>query len=184
MGHSLPITSIATHRQKPRPLQQTILRESTLLWKSRALRYSGAERAEPAFMAKLAPRAPFTAMPPASHPRTAAVAAANVFTSPTESEFSESHQDWRDSVQVWDENGVGDWLRSINCGQYVDSFKKNHINGENLMDMDHVMLKEMGVKRIGDRVRIGAQVKLLRTHIYRRTSKRNINRVGSPAPLM
>lgn len=102
---------------------------------------------------------------------------ANVFTSPTESEFSDSYKDSRDSVLDWDEARVGDWLRSINCSQYVDIFRRNNINGENLMDMDTAMLKEIGIKKIGDRVRIGAQAKIFRNNVYKRTSKRTVNRV-------
>ena len=101
-----------------------------------------------------------------------------VFTSPTESEFSESYRDAPESVQDWDEVRVGDWLKSINCAQYVDLFRKNNINGENLMDMDQAMLKEMGIKKIGDRVRIGAQAKVFRNNVYKRASKRSINRVS------
>lgn len=107
---------------------------------------------------------------------------AGVFTSPTESEFSESCKDGavRDSVADWDESRVGDWLRSISCGQYVELFRKNHINGENLLDMDQAMLKEMGIKKLGDRVRIGAQAKVFRNNVYKKSSsKRNINRVSS-----
>lgn len=44
------------------------------------------------------------------------------------------------------------------------------------MDIDQATLKEMGVTKVGDRVRIGAQAKQFRNTIYRRTSKRNINR--------
>lgn len=73
---------------------------------------------------------------------------------------------------------MGDWLKSINCAQYVDLFRKNNINGENLMDMDQAMLKEMGIKKIGDRVRIGAQAKVFRNNVYKRASKRSINRVS------
>lgn len=105
----------------------------------------------------------------------------NVFTSPTESEFSESYRDnAAESVQDWDEGRVSDWLRSINCGQYVDMFRRNNINGENLMDMDQQMLKEMGIKKIGDRVRIGAQAKVFRNNVYKKASKKSMNRV-SPA---
>jgi mitogen-activated protein kinase kinase kinase len=45
------------------------------------------------------------------------------------------------------------------------------------MDMDPATLKEMGVNKIGDRVRIGSQAKLFRTSVYKKTSKRNMNRV-------
>jgi mitogen-activated protein kinase kinase kinase len=62
------------------------------------------------------------------------------FASPTESEFSEIY-DAPDSVRYvhssvinpqrltvfgrhWNEEKVGDWLKSINCSQYVDLFKR------------------------------------------------------------
>ena len=114
-------------------------------------------------------------------PPSAALAGHGVFTSPTESEFSESYKEARDSVQDWDEVRVTDWLRSIGCGQYADVFRKNNINGENLMDMDQATLKEMGIKKIGDRVRIGTQAKVFRNNVYKRTSKRTINRVSQNA---
>ena len=104
---------------------------------------------------------------------------AGVFTSPTESEFSDSHRDMQESVVHWDESRVGDWLRSINCGQYVNIFRQNHITGEALMDIDSATLKEMGINKLGDRVRIGAQAKVFRNSVYKRTSKRNFNRVSS-----
>ena len=122
---------------------------------------------------------PNAAMPPnGGHYRGATANAVN-FTSPTESEFSESYKDSRDSVQDWDETRVADWLKSIDFGQYVEIFRKNNINGENLMEIDQATLKEMGIKRVGDRVRIGAQAKVFRNSVYKRTSKRTINRVSA-----
>ncbi|GAB7360535.1 hypothetical protein MBLNU230_g8483t1 [Neophaeotheca triangularis] len=139
-------------------------------------------------MTALASRSPYPApsssMPATHYPTNAyrlpgAAAAASgqgVFTSPTESEFSDSYKDNSDSVRDWDEGRVGDWLKSINCSQYVELFRRNNINGQNLMDIDQGTLKEMGIKKIGDRVRIGAQAKVFRSNVYKRTSKRNINR--------
>lgn len=43
------------------------------------------------------------------------------------------------------------------------------------MDIDQAVLKEMGVKKIGDRVRIASQAKLFRHNGYRR--QRSSNRV-------
>ncbi|KAF2263447.1 Ste11-type MAPKK kinase [Lojkania enalia] len=97
------------------------------------------------------------------------------FASPTESEFSELY-DAPDSVRHWDEDKVGDWLKRINCSQYVDLFKKNNINGEVLMEMDQTHLKDMGIKKVGDRVRIGSQAKQLRNKEYKKASKRTSNR--------
>jgi mitogen-activated protein kinase kinase kinase len=49
------------------------------------------------------------------------------------------------------------------------------------MDIDQITLKDMGIKKIGDRVRIGSQAKVFRNREYRRSSKRNINRVSAPS---
>jgi mitogen-activated protein kinase kinase kinase len=46
-----------------------------------------------------------------------------MFASPTESEFSEIY-DAPDAVRHWDEDKVADWLKRINCSQYVDLFKR------------------------------------------------------------
>ena len=113
--------------------------------------------------------------PPAPH----GVNGHGVFTSPTESEFSESYKEAKESILDWDESRVGDWLKSINCAQYVEIFRKNNITGENLMDLDQATLKEMGIKKIGDRVRINTHAKVFRSNVYKRTSKRVMNRVGT-----
>ena len=44
------------------------------------------------------------------------------------------------------------------------------------MDLDQVTLKELGVTKVGDRVRINSQAKVFRTHIARRVSKKTVNR--------
>ncbi|KAI9750575.1 MAG: TFIIH complex serine/threonine-protein kinase subunit kin28 [Chaenotheca gracillima] len=94
------------------------------------------------------------------------------FASPTESEFSEA-LDAPDSVKSWDERRVAEWLRSINCGQYEAVFRANHFNGENLLECDQVVLKELGIKKIGDRVRIFVAIKGLRNKAYANQRKRN-----------
>lgn len=63
------------------------------------------------------------------------------------------------------------------------SCAENHINGENLMEMDQSHLKDMGIKKVGDRVRIGSQAKQLRNKEFKKASKRVSNRVCSdPLP--
>jgi hypothetical protein len=54
----------------------------------------------------------------------------------------------------------------------------NHINGENLMEMDQTHLKDMGIKKVGDRVRIGSQAKQLRNKEYKKASRRTSNRAS------
>lgn len=94
---------------------------------------------------------------------------------------------------------MGDWLKRINCGHYVDLFKRmsaqvhvtfwlttldNHINGENLMEMDQTHLRDMGIKKVGDRVRIGSQAKQLRNKEYKKASRRTSNRVCASSNLV
>ncbi|KAH2139574.1 hypothetical protein KXV72_000914 [Aspergillus fumigatus] len=83
-----------------------------------------------------------------------------LFTSPTESEFS--LKDGHDAVRSWDEKQVINWLHSINCGQYESLFRANNFNGNNLIECDQKILQEMGIKKVGDRVRIFVAIKKLR----------------------
>ena len=63
----------------------------------------------------------------------------SVYASPTESEFSEVYdapdavrcghspsvpEDKANTARHWDEEKVGDWLKRINCAQYVDMFRR------------------------------------------------------------
>jgi len=67
-----------------------------------------------------------------------------------------------DQVQQWDEDTVGEWLKSVNCGKYRQLFATNNINGDALLDCDQNILKEVGVTKVGDRIRILVAVKALR----------------------
>lgn len=91
-------------------------------------------------------------------------AASQNFASPTESEFDDA--DGPDSVKNWDEDRVCEYLRSVKCGEYEKLFRKNHINGENLLEMDKEVLKEMGIEKVGDRVRLFLSIKKLRTKTF------------------
>lgn len=99
------------------------------------------------------------------------VTASQVFSSPTESEFSDV--DGPESAKNWDEDRVCEWLRSVNCKDYEKLFRKNNINGENLLEMDKAVLQEMGIDKIGDRVRLFLGIKKLRTKAYANQKKRN-----------
>ncbi|KAL8971516.1 MAG: hypothetical protein Q9183_001018 [Haloplaca sp. 2 TL-2023] len=94
------------------------------------------------------------------------------FASPTESEFSDGYDSSDAAVRSWDEKRVCDWLRSINCSQYEQLFRINNVNGSNLIECDQLVLKEMGIKKIGDRVRIFVAIKQLRTKALGSNKKR------------
>lgn len=118
---------------------------------------------------------PSANMPPArrAHPMPSS---GQAFASPTESEFSDL--DGPDAVKNWNEDQVADYLRSVKCGEYEKLFRKNHINGENLLELDKEVLKEMGIDKVGDRVRLFLGIKKLRTRTYANVKKRN--RVSFP----
>lgn len=101
----------------------------------------------------------------------AMVTSSQPFSSPTESEFSDLEDP--ESAKNWDEEQVCDWLRTVNCGEYEKLFRKNNINGENLLEMDKSVLQEMGIDKIGDRVRLFLSIKKLRTKAYANQKKRN-----------
>ncbi|KAH8171917.1 protein kinase domain-containing protein [Sarocladium implicatum] len=118
---------------------------------------------------------PATAPPPRRAP--IKPSASQMFASPTESDFSEG--DGPDSVKNWDEDKVCEYLRSVKCGEYEKLFRKNHINGENLLEMDKEVLKEMGIDKVGDRVRLFLGIKKLRTKAYANQKKRNRDSFGA-----
>lgn len=105
------------------------------------------------------------------------------FASPTDSEFDDP--EGPGSVKNWDEDQVCEYLRSIKCGEYEKIFRKNHINGENLLEMDKEVLKEMGIEKVGDRVRLFLGIKKLRTKTFANQKKRNrvCSDPGHPAVL-
>lgn len=74
-----------------------------------------------------------------------------------------------DLVQQWDEATVGEWLKSVNCAKYRQIFASNNINGDALLDCDQNILKEVGVTKVGDRIRIMVAVKALRAHVMSRS---------------
>ncbi|MCJ1388330.1 ATP binding [Xylographa bjoerkii] len=120
----------------------------------------------------------YTSAPPTHRTPVIVNAQTGPFASPTESEFSE-HSEGSGSVRSWDEKQVCDWLRSINCGQYEQLFKVNNVNGGNLIECDQGVLKELGIKKIGDRVRIYVGIKALRNKAVGNHKKRNRDSIAA-----
>ncbi|KAK9470373.1 kinase-like domain-containing protein [Dipodascopsis tothii] len=85
--------------------------------------------------------------------------------SPTSPAFSEP-AGLADEVSRWTELSVGEWLRSVNCAKYVELFADNHIDGEALLACDQNVLRELGILKVGDRVRLYVAIKNLRSKCY------------------
>lgn len=67
-----------------------------------------------------------------------------------------------DSVHAWEDEHVGRWLAEVGAGQHAALFSRNDIRGAVLLDVDQSALKEMGLRSVGDRVRIAVAIKQLR----------------------
>lgn len=114
---------------------------------------------------------PSTAYVPAGRVLNAPASTNQSFASPTNSEFSDL--DSPDFVKNWDEDRVCEYFRSLNCGDYETILRKNHINGENLLEMDKEVLKEMGIEKVGDLVRLSLNIKKLRAKTYANQKRKN-----------
>ncbi|RDW45281.1 MAP kinase [Yarrowia lipolytica] len=75
-------------------------------------------------------------------------------------------------VTSWDKTKVAEWLRSLKCAEYIPMFEQNEICGEVLLEIDQKLLKDMGVVKVGDRVRINVAIKDLRSQ-HRKTTLQN-----------
>ena len=55
-------------------------------------------------------------------------------------------------MQEWSLDDVSEWLVNIGLADYIDTFKKNHISGKNLLDITEVELKDdLSVCSVGHR---------------------------------
>lgn len=69
---------------------------------------------------------------------------------------------YSDFIRAWRDDHVARWLSDIKCGSHAASFKANDIRGDVILELDQVILQEMGISSIGDRLRIINAVKALR----------------------
>ena len=77
--------------------------------------------------------------------------------------------------RTWDKTKVKEWLESIKCGHYNGLFEQNHITGEILLECDQNSLKEMGIKKVGDRIRVNQSLKALREKTFLERSADQVN---------
>ncbi|KLT39908.1 hypothetical protein CC85DRAFT_339519 [Cutaneotrichosporon oleaginosum] len=70
-------------------------------------------------------------------------------------------------VKSWGDNQIADFLRLYRCDQYTLLFHRNDIDGKVLLDLDMSSLKEIGITKIGDRVKLLSGVRELRKRAAR-----------------
>jgi len=57
---------------------------------------------------------------------------------------------------------LGEWLESLGLAQYAEAFREHAIGWDVLSQLDHSLLKDIGVSAVGDRLRILRAVEALR----------------------
>jgi mitogen-activated protein kinase kinase kinase len=62
----------------------------------------------------------------------------------------------------------------LNCESYYKSFEENHITGDILLECDQVALKHLGIRKVGDRIRINQSLKSLRLQEFAGARKKSL----------
>ena len=65
-------------------------------------------------------------------------------------------------VRQWGRSEIAAFLNMYKCEQYITLFHQNDIDGKVLLDLDMSSLKEIGINKIGDRVKLLGGVRDLR----------------------
>lgn len=76
-----------------------------------------------------------------------------------------SHMSFSAYLGEWTPDQLGQFLSMHKCGHYVDVFQRNDIDGKVLLDLDMQSLKEMGVSKVGERVKLLSGIKDLRRRV-------------------
>ncbi|OXV12033.1 hypothetical protein Egran_00206 [Elaphomyces granulatus] len=129
------------------------------------------------------PQQPSSSFHPGSSQRsitTGSVLEGGPFTSPTESEFSDGH-DGLESIRYAPSSLPPFFclLDRLTEEMYEPLFKANNFNGNNLLECDQKILQEIGIKKIGDRVRIFVAIKQLRNRALSTRKKRNMESLAA-----
>ena len=65
-------------------------------------------------------------------------------------------------VRTWGNSEIAAFLALHRCGHYASAFQRNDIDGRVLLDLDMTSLKDMGVAKVGERVKLLGGIKDLR----------------------
>jgi len=65
-------------------------------------------------------------------------------------------------IKAWSDSDVARWLAENRVGHLANAFKANDIRSDVILDLNEGSLKEMGIKSVGERIRVLNAVKVLR----------------------
>lgn len=78
----------------------------------------------------------------------------------------------------WTGEQLQQFLTQCKCGHYADTFRRNDIDGRVLLDLDMASLKEMGVTKVGERVKLLSGIKDLRKRATGQVTSNAASMVG------
>ncbi|KAG0266968.1 ATP binding [Actinomortierella ambigua] len=110
----------------------------------------------------------------ASSPRSITFSTSSGTPTPTTPTFeihgSASGSSFYETVRQWDDVDVSQWLMDHKLGQHDRVFNEHYIRGLAVFELDHYAMREMGIKSLGDRIRIMTAVKALRARCLAHSS--------------
>ena len=65
-------------------------------------------------------------------------------------------------IKTWTDSDVARWLSENRVGHLANVFKANDVRSDVILDLNQESLKEMGIKSVGERIRVLNAVKVLR----------------------
>ncbi|KAK4688917.1 mitogen-activated protein kinase kinase kinase, partial [Tremellales sp. Uapishka_1] len=65
-------------------------------------------------------------------------------------------------LKTWTSSDIAAFLAQYKCSHYAGAFQKNDIDGRVILELDMASLKEMGVSKVGERVKLLGGIKDLR----------------------
>jgi len=71
-------------------------------------------------------------------------------------------QTFLELIKTWSDSDVARWLSENKIGHLANAFKANDIRSDVILDLNQDSLKEMGIKSVGERIRVLNAVKVLR----------------------
>ncbi|KAG0237968.1 ATP binding [Actinomortierella wolfii] len=118
----------------------------------------------------------------ASSPRSITFSTSSGTPTPTTPTFeihsSPNGSSFYETVRQWDEVDVSQWLQEHKLGQHDRVFNEHYIRGLALLELDHYAMREMGIKSLGDRIRIMTAVKALRARCLTHSPSTNQSQIS------
>ena len=94
--------------------------------------------------------------------------------------YTPPNQSFSAYLRSWGPAEISAFLSVYKCGHYANLFQRNDIDGKVLLDLDMTFLKEIGVHKVGERVKLLAGIKDLRKRASAPLVELRLNGAATP----